>query len=202
MVNIPIAPGVPSIIGAIAEVVPLLVRDAVSLIAGSLKLPWGIYLDLVPVVVAQTVTAFGYDQKYQISTFPVEQGGFASYNKVYTPFEINLRFSSGEDLATRQALLNSIAAIIGDTNIYDVVTADAVYTGVNLTESRYRQTANEGLGLIQVDVTATQVRTIATSLLDAVLDFSSAGQLNGGPVVALAATAAQKTLLPLITGLF
>jgi len=172
----------------VGEIVTLLTQDAISLFAGQINAPWGIYLGFLPIVQADTVTAFDYDQDFDISDYPVEQGQFQSYNKVYRPFETTFRFSKGGTLAQRQLLLDSVQAIIGDTNLYNVVTADATYVGVNLVGYSYSQRADSGLGLIQVDVRARQVKetnTLISSIANFItnaIDPSNDSQVNGGTV--------------------
>jgi len=199
---IPNVPGVPALsIPSLPSVISLLTADAISLFAGVLNVPWGIYLGVIPVVFADNVTAFGYEQKFEISDYPVEGGDFESYNKVYQPFETRLRFSTGGNLVKRQAFLDSIAAIIGDLNLYNVVTENAVYQSVNLVDYTYRQTAGSGLGLIQVDVTARQVKPAPSAALSNTVSPTNAGQVNLGPVQPQAATPAQTAQILLIDGI-
>lgn len=200
-INVPNVPGVPPVIFApgFSDVVSLLTQDALSLLAGVASLPWGIYLGPIPVVLADTVIAFEYRQAFEISNFPVEGGQFQSYNKVYRPFDVRFRFTAGGDLINRQKLLDSIGAIVGDTNLYNVVTADAVYLNVNLTGSSYQQSANNGIGLIAVDVMAEQVKAASSALLSNVLNPSSAAQVNGGTVQSLVPSQAQ---LGIFSGFF
>src|ERR1700736_5452281 len=89
---------------------------------------WGIFSNGVQVVQAESVRSFSFKQDWPISNYQAEGGGFQSFNKVQLPFEPRVEFMSGGDEATRQALLDSVAAIAGDLNLYDVVTPEAVST--------------------------------------------------------------------------
>jgi hypothetical protein len=193
-------PGLPVI--SFPNVLGLLTGDAISLAAGFLRVPWGIYLGFVPVVIADTVVSFDYDQEYRIADFPIEGGQFDSYNKVYQPFRVGLRFTAGGSLIRRQALLDSIGAVISDLNLYNVVTEDAVYLGVNLVSQRYRQTADDGVGLIKVDVVAQQVKSAALPTLGNLIphpaDPSASVQINGGPINPIGPTQAQVNSIPAI----
>lgn len=196
-VNIPNVPGVPPVVfvPGISDIVSLLTSDAISLFAGSIKAPWGIYFGVVPVIINDTVTQFGFDQRYDISDFPIEGGSFQSYNKVYEPFQATFRFVRGGSLVARQALLDSIAAIIGDLNLYNVVTADAVYQNVNLISYSYQQTGQNGIGMLSVDVVARQVKIASSALLSNVQDPGSASQVNGGTLQPAAASQTQQGFL-------
>lgn len=201
-VNVPNVPGVPSVLFApdVGELLTLLEGDALSFFASALQLPWGIYLGVIPVVLADTVTSFNFSQEFTISDFPIENGDFASYNKVYRPFTGTFRFAAGGDSENRQRLFDSIGAIIGDTNSYNLVTSDQVYTGVNLTGQQYARTPTQGLGLLQIDVTVEQVKQVftltLTDVISSPLDPSQTSQVNDGTVQAMDPSSSQLAALP------
>lgn len=134
---------------------------------------WGIFLNGTPVVLADTVTSFGYKQDWAVADYPVERGGFESYDKVNTPYLINVQFASGGSAANREALLASIAAIGDSLELYDVVTPEAVYIGVNVDGYSYRRTAVNGLGLMVVDVHLIEIRE------EGVTDFKNTKSPSG-----------------------
>ena len=203
-------PGVPALSVDIdfGGIVNLLTSDAISLFAGLANAPWGIYLGFVPIVQADNVVSFEFDQQFQISDYPVEQGQFQSYNKVYRPFSTTFRFSRGGSVVARQEMLDSISAIIGGTELFNVVTPSATYTNVNLTGYRYQQAANAGLGLIQVDVMAEQVMEtslLLSSIVGAItnaLDPTANSQSNDGTVQTSAPSSTQLGALPSIVAGF
>lgn len=156
-------PGLPALPAGVTVFVDavLLTADTISL-APSNAPQWGLFnSDGDPVVIADNLIAFEYKQDFSISNYPVEQGQFSSFNKVQRPFEVRLRFSTGGSQPDREALLNSIQAIVGDTNLYTAVTPEAVYQSLNLTHQEYRRTSANGVGLISVDVWCEQVRSTA-----------------------------------------
>lgn len=159
--------GVPALLGDFAEsfLLPsvLLTIDTYTGYGQGAAPLWGVFLDGVPVVVADTVTRLEYKQDWAIADYPVERGGFESYDKVNTPFGVRMQFASGGNEAKRQALLDSIAAI-GDTlTLFDVVTPETIYIGVNLQRYDYRRSSQNGLGLILVDVTFIEIREEGTT---------------------------------------
>jgi hypothetical protein len=124
MPNVPNVPGVPNLASYAQGVVTLLVADAVAFLGGQETPQWGLFLNGAPAVVAESVTSFDYKQDWNISTYPVEAGAFASYDKVQVPFDVRLRYATGSDESARQTLLNSIARIAGTLNLYDAVMPD------------------------------------------------------------------------------
>lgn len=119
---------------------------------------WGIFKGGMPVVVADTVVAMGFKQDWAIAEYPVERGGFESYDKVNTPYAARMQFASGGSVEKRRALLESIAAIADTLERFDVVTPEAIYTSVNVQHYDYRRTSRNGLGLMVVDVWVVEIR--------------------------------------------
>jgi hypothetical protein len=172
-------PDLPAGVNVFSDAV-LLVADAVSLFSGVTP-QWGIYLDGEPVVVADNVMAFGFKKSARISKYPQEQGAFASYNKVSVPGEPRLKFSTGGSVADRQAFLASIAPLIDDLNLYDVVTPEVTYSGYNVVNYDYPRTADKA-GLITVDVWLEEVVVAGASEFSNTASPTDAGQTNNGLV--------------------
>jgi len=191
-VAVPNVPGVPPVIFADIDLtITLLTEDAFGIFTGSPSAPWGIYLGGIPVVVADNVVAFNYKKQYAIADYPVERGSFESYDKVEIPYEAGFRFTAGGSDANRQAMLASIRAIQGDLNLYDIVTPEAVYLRANVQRHDYSQTAQNGVGLLQVDVFVQEVRELSGAPLTSTQNPTDAAQVNGGPVQATEATPTQ-----------
>lgn len=158
----------------------LLTQDAASLPATPSAPQWGIYQSGAPVVVADSVVDVSYSKDFRISDYPVEGGGFQSYDKVELPYEAKIRFATGGSSEDRKALINSIEAIIGTTALYDFATPDKIYTSCNVTHQDYKRTSSNGVGLLVIDVYVEQVRVTATA------QFSNVG----GPPITNAKTPA------------
>ena len=155
-----------------------LFADAVSLFFGQGP-EWGIFLDGQSVITADNVLTVSYRQDWRLSTHPQEEGAFATYNKVATPFEAKVRFSTGGTASDRQAFIDSIAAIAGDLNLYDVVTPEAVYASCNVVHYSYDRKA-ETAGIIAVDVWLEEVRVVGATSFSNTQSPGAAGQTQGG----------------------
>ena len=173
-------PGLPSSVNVLSDVA-LLVSDAINLLG--LGTPqWGLFRDGFPVVVADNVVAFDFREDYRISKAPLEGGAFTSYNKVQIPFGIVLRFSAGGSLANRQALLESIDAIIGSLDLFDAVTPERTYASVNPTHRDYHRSAESGQGLLVVDLHCELVNQSIESEFGNTQSPTAAGQNDNGQV--------------------
>lgn len=195
--NVPILPGVPILPRPnplpLAISVALLTADAiVSFFLGGGP-QWGIFLNGFPVVEADSVVAFEFRKDWVISDYPQEDGAFQSYDKVETPFIARVRFTAGGDEANRAALLQSIQAIAGDTNLYDVVTPEAVYTSCSIGHYDYSRRATQGVGIISVDVWLVEVRVTALESFSNTASPSGASPQDGGTVNSLPAPTSAQT---------
>lgn len=169
--------GIPPLLGNVSGLflAPAAVLAADTFIgygAGSPPL-WGVFLGAVPVVLADTVTELGYKQDWAIADYPVERGGFETYDKVNTPYAVHIQFVAGGTEQRRQALLASIMAI-GDTlTLYNVMTPEMVYIGVNLQSYNYRRATKNGMGLMIVNTIWLEIREEGTT------DFKNAKSPSG-----------------------
>ena len=178
--SIPGLPGLPSDV-KVFDGIALLASDAVSLLGFGAP-QWGLFQDGEPVVVADSVVAFDFREDWRISKAPLEQGAFTSYNKVQIPFGIVLRFMAGFTLGGRQDLLESIAAIIGSLDLFDAVTPEATYSNVNPTHYDYHRAADNGQGLLVVDLHCELVNQSAESEFGDTQSPTGAGQTDNGQV--------------------
>lgn len=169
--------GVPALFGDVAgaflTAIDLLTADTFTGYGIGAPPQWGLFLGGAPVILADTVTDFGYQQQWSISDYPVERGGFESYDKVNSPFRVKVQFVSGGSEDNRQALLDSIAAIGDELTLYDAISPEAVYIGVNVEGYSYRRTSRNGLGLMIVDVDLLEIRE------DGVTDFKNTKSPSG-----------------------
>lgn len=163
--NVPDVPGVPALARGPSNTgfsIPLLFQDLVSFLVGSEAAQWGLFKDGVPVVIADSVLSFDYRQDFQALTYPIEEGGFETYNKVQLPFAVRLRFGTGGSESDREALLSSIAAAVASNELFDAVTPEAIYLSVNPIHQDYKRDKNN-VGIIAVDVWCTEIRVTATA---------------------------------------
>lgn len=191
--DVPIGPGIPVVPrdpNAIAAAVTLVISDALAFLGIGGPPKWGLFQGGAAVVVAESVVSFGYRKDWTVATFPIEKGAFQSYDKVENPFDVRLRFASGADDEARQAMLASLNAIAGTTQLFDAVTPEATYPDVNVMHLDYDRTAARGAGLLVVDVWVQEIRNSATAA------FSTGQTSASGPGESAAAFQAPNTKSP------
>jgi hypothetical protein len=192
MPDIPDVPGVPALSSYAASAGVLLVGDLLSDLTGIAPPQWGVFLDGEPVILADNQVSFEIRQDFPISDYPVEQGGFQSYDKVQLPIEIRVSFSAGGSESDRQAFLQSIQAVINTTDLYDVVTPEQTFMSFCFKHWDLRRTADKGVGLIVADLWLEEIRvtSTATTSLQNTQQPGEAGQVGTGSVPASTPAAA------------
>ncbi len=104
-----------------------------------------------------------FSREARISTFLVEAGGFATYNKVQLPANpvVTLILDGSEN--DRTAFLNLINAASESTDLYSIVTPEIVYYNYNVERYTYTRRANRGATLLIVEIFLQEVREITAS---------------------------------------
>lgn len=165
--DVPVAPGVPPVAraaGAISATVAALVSDAEGVLSLFSGPQWGIFdVSGSPVIIPDSIFGFEFRREFRLSNFPVEQGGFGTYNKVALPFEPRVTLTSNGENVDRSTFLAQVDAACQSMNLYSVVTPEVTYPSVNLTHYDYRRQAREGATLLTVDLWFEEVRVTATS---------------------------------------
>lgn len=135
-----------------------------------------------------SVVDFEYKQDWTVSDYPVEEGGFQSYDKVQLPFDVKMRIAAGGSASNRQALLGAVEGIANSITLYDVYTPEQAYIGCNVTHFDYKRTSNNGAGMIVIDIWLVEVRVTATAAFQNTQQPGVAGQQADGNVSAVAYT--------------
>ena len=188
-------PGIPPLTTPLHFVTNVLaVADAVSAILGFGTPQWGIFdQSNNPVIAADSVVAVDYKQGWHIADYPIEDGDFASYNKVATPFDAKVTFTQGGTESDRAAFLAAIEAAAASLALYNVVTPEKTYLNANIEHYDYRRTSRNGVGLLMVDVGLVEIRQVATTTFTQTAQPSGADQVNGGTVQAITPTPTQQS---------
>jgi hypothetical protein len=182
--DVPKVPGVPAVarsaLNSGTETEPQLTQDSITVTATA-KNQWGVYtaagaLALDP----DTIAAVGYDAECRIADYPIEEGGFEAYNKVAMPFQNRVIMSKGGTLEQRRAFLKAVEEIRGDLELYNVVTPEWTYIGVNIVRVGIDRSREQGAGLITVELQLQEIRQNVTASFSATRDPASADQVSNG----------------------
>jgi hypothetical protein len=210
--DVPIAPGVPALVRSAVTSQPvnivLGVTGAALLGALQSQQQWGIYdsdnnqlggvdgLSLVESLVSQptilSTVDVAYTRETRSANFPVEEGSFASYNKVQTPASPVVTLALTGSSSDRTAFLNALEAACISTDLYSVVTPEVQYIGYSLDRFSYKRAAGKGATLIVVEIALEEIRQVSASYTTAAtpvvspVNPAATTQTNAGNVQASA----------------
>ena len=201
--NVPDVPGVPQLtrgftIPTVESVVNAGIVYALQILFG--KKPWGVYKDGKAVLVPDSFLRMGYRNNSRISRYIVEQGGFSSYNKVETPYEIRIGMSVGlgsdavanlissaiggslkSGVEIRAAFIKQLEKMVKDVDLYDIVTPEKTYNNVNLVDIDFERDSKH-VSSIDVELVFEEVRQIGIAHYSNVKEPSGADPENNGQV--------------------
>lgn len=184
--NVPDVPGVPPLLrdplsAGLAGELPSL-SSLVQLAVGLIGPQWGLFYFGLPVVIADNVLDLTFKKDWSVADYIIASGGFESYNKIENSFVSTIRFSSGGSSFKRQLLLDSIQLIAGNTLQYALVMPEAIYPSVTIEDYSLHRAANQGLGLMQIDVRVKQIRVQTALAFTNTKTASGTDPVNGGTV--------------------
>lgn len=185
--DIPALPGVPPLPRSvdIPPAVGLVLGEVASVLLNALQSPaqWGIIdedgntlggssmsLSTIQSIQAQVTgqqgpvlsfNALEYMQETRISDFPMEEGGFASYNKVQLPGVPTVILALAGSQSDRSTFLNAIDAACLSTTLYFVVTPETVYGPVSLERYSYTRRSDKGATLLMVEIVCKEIRQVS-----------------------------------------
>jgi hypothetical protein len=136
-----------------------------------------------PVIVPDSFGEFAYRNKQTVSDFPVQKNAFASYNKVASPYEISLRLYKGGTKAGRKRFLDSILAIVGDTELYDILTPEKTFLSVNVTDFEIMRRGEKGAYFFaEVDLYFREIREVVATYTNTAIATDNAQDPSAAPV--------------------
>lgn len=186
--DVPKAPGVPAVarspINPGTDTEPKLTQDSITVTATA-RNQWGVYTTAgAQALEPDSITAIGYDAEYRVADFPIEEGGFESYDKVALPFQNRVVMTKGGTLEQRRAFLRAVEELRGDLELYNVVTPEWTYLNVNIVRVNIDRSREQGGGLITVELQLQEIRQNATASFSQTRDPASAAPVSIGSVQA------------------
>jgi hypothetical protein len=221
--NVPNVPGVPQLLRKLPSAPPTIVSTVAGLAslarAFLSKSQWGIFKHTEPtkgeatrtsdgtlMLPAIIVTAkrlpsvtpdsyldFDHNQEWSVTTAPTQQGAFADFNRVASPFEIKLRMTKGGTLSERKEFLQQIEDL-GTTQLYDIFTPEKTYLNCNFTRSEISRRGEKGAyWLNMVDVFFREIRPVVATYTKTTIanpaSPNASQQQNNGTQQGIASTA-------------
>ena len=110
-----------------------------------------------------SVGSLEYAKEMRVSDFPIEKGGFASYNKVEMPANpvMTLYFSGTE--TERKTFIDLIDSATKSLQLFAIVTPEVNYIGYTMEKYTYRRTQQSGAYMYIVEVPLKEIREVTST---------------------------------------
>lgn len=162
--SVPNVAGVPAMLRDPLAAITTLAAPVISGFLGQFTPVWGVFDSSGKAIITpDTFLGIDYENARRIANFPVEQGSFATYNKVNDPFTATVRMAVGGTVAQRNAFLQALEMLSDSTALYTLVTPEASYKNVNMERYDYRRDSRNGAGMIVASCRFLEVRTATTA---------------------------------------
>lgn len=110
-----------------------------------------------------STNSFEFKRETRVSDFPLEDGGFASYNKVVLPGEPTVRYCFSGSVSDRTTFLTQLDAACQSTKLYSVKTPEITYLNYNITDYSLMRRADSGANLLIVELHLREIRQVSVS---------------------------------------
>ena len=166
--SFPNFPGVPPLLNPGPVGLTTLAAPLISKLLDSFAPKWGIYnmpktssieaAEVKPVIVPDNVISVDYVNVSNILNYPVEEGSFASYNKIKTPRSHTVIMSKGGSTSVRTAFIQKLEELQESLDLFAIVTPEKNYINVNIDRVEFRRTATNGAGMIMASIHFVEIR--------------------------------------------
>ena len=160
--DVPDTDGVPPVIRSrlreVTAIASIITADSAG-VTQKAESQWGIYdTSGSRVLVADSIQSFEIAAESRAASYPIEGGGFESYNKVQMPFPVRLEMAKVGKKAERAAFLNKIEEMRRSTDLFDVMTPEKTYLNVTLTRYNIVRNSDTGPQRLLVQVVMEEIR--------------------------------------------
>lgn len=94
---------------------------------------------------------------------PVEEGGFFSYNKLNTPFNVNVALAISGDSQKLQTFIDALEKLHNSTDLVSVVTPEKTFSSASIVGLNYSRKREDGMGMLTVELKIKEVRQVSTA---------------------------------------
>jgi len=153
-------PGIPALKNPGPAGVATLAAPLISKFLNAIAPKWGIYdaANAKPVIVPDNIVSVDYSNAANILNYPLEEGAFASYNKIQNPRAYAVVMSKGGTQNELTAFITALETIQASLDVYTIHTPNKSYLSVNVDRIEYRREATNGAGMIKATVHFVEIR--------------------------------------------
>jgi hypothetical protein len=165
--SFPYLPGIPPLLNPGPAGLATLVAPLISKLLNILSPKWGIYkkagLGLTLAITPDSFVSIDYTNTANISNYPIEQGGFAAYNKVQNPRSWMITINKGGSKTDLQSFIDTLEDMQASLDLYTILTPNKIFINANIEQITYRRDAQNGAGMISAQIHFVEIKQAQAS---------------------------------------
>jgi hypothetical protein len=110
-----------------------------------------------PAIEPDSFHGIDFTNNFNVSTYPIENGGFASYNKIHTPFNLKVTVAVGGDDAKKEKFISTLDAMSNSIEYFGLITPAGTYKNLTVERYDYKRELKNGLGILVVAISFVQI---------------------------------------------
>lgn len=155
----PNLPGIPPLLAPVVASTVNVVQGSISNLLSAFSQTWGVYLPTGKAAITpDSFIDLDYVNSSRISSYPVEEGSFSSYNKVQNPRDLRVTLAKAGTQADMSDFANALESMEASLDLYTVVTPNRSYTKMNVERCDYRRELRHGAGIIIASLHFVEIR--------------------------------------------
>jgi hypothetical protein len=187
--DVPPIDGVPSILRtaeAAANTVGLMTIDLLSIASlNDTSRQWDLLDDGGDPVFGDaidTMIGIDYRRSATICDYPVEQGGFSSYNKVQRPIDVRIEVSKAGSQAEIDAMQAIVEGLYESLDAFSLLMPSGIVESMNVVAYRFSRDRNSGPQRLTVQIDLQEIRLSGQTTYTNAKEPSGADVTNSGAV--------------------
>lgn len=122
---------------------------------------WGVFTQAgAKAINPDNIMGFDYRAQFSVANFPVQQGQFASYNKVTHPFDTSVILTKGGSVGDRTAFLQACEAVSASLDLYNILTPEKTYLNCNVHRMEMSRKERNGAFFVVVELFFQQIQQV------------------------------------------
>lgn len=123
---------------------------------------WDIYDSLnKSIATFDTFLDYEANQEGKVLTMPVENGGFAGYNKVASPYAVTVRLARSGPPHTLAQFIASLEKFANGTDLVTVMTPHKVYANANIESFNHAMKRESGISTLVAELSLVEIRQVS-----------------------------------------
>lgn len=146
---------------------------------------WGVFDSNNNIVInADSVMDFGWRKENRIPNFPIQQGEFATYNRVGLPNETSVVLVKGGSLSERTAFLQQVDAVVDQKNVslYTIRSPEKSYVNVSCNRAELSRRGKDNAYYIDVELYFTEIVQVTAQYSTTAVSTPNASTPSAAPV--------------------